>query len=223
MMYIYLKREVIEESSFPSLYILKLRNLFTYRKRLLKMKTAQQQYIKLLLQTTELIDSSSLIDLCKEQIEIIKAQIRTIEKQVDEVIMAKESLQKNNDLILSIPGVGPVLAVNLLITTRNFTCFDSGRKYAAFCGVAPFAHSSGTSIKGRTRTSPICNRYIKALLTSCVTSLISHDAGIKLYYERKTEEGKKHFVIINNIRAKLINRIFAVIIRGQPYVQLNFN
>ena len=223
MMYAYLKRDLIEESTLPSLHILKLRNLITWRKRLVKGKTSQQQYIKILLQTNDLVGNHSIIDLSEQQLVLIKKQIKAVEKEMQEIIAEHESLQKNHDLIRSIPGVGPILAVNLLITTRNFTCFENGRKYASYCGVAPFANSSGTSIRGRTKTSSICNKYIKALLTNCVTSLISHDKGIKGYYMRKLEEGKQHFVIVNNIRAKLINRIFSVIKRQEPYVMLNFS
>jgi transposase len=43
---------------------------------------------------------------------------------------------------------------------------------------------------------------------------------MKTYYLRKTKEGKPNMVVINAVRAKLINRIFATINRGTEYVVL---
>ena len=42
---------------------------------------------------------------------------------------------------------------------------------------------------------------------------------IKIYYERKVEEGKHKMCVINSIRNKLIQRILAVVNRGTPYVE----
>lgn len=222
MEYAYKQRDFIELSELATAPLLQLRNLHTTRKRLVKEKTAQQQQIKLLEQTAEVIDNQFLLDLLEEKLEFLILQIKAVEKKIDQVIDEHPEIKKNVELIRSIPGVGPVLAVSLIITTKNFTSFTCGRKYASYCGVAPFPHSSGTSVRGRTKSSKICNREVKALLTNCVTSLINHDAGVKAYYKRKLEEGKKHFIVVNNIRAKLINRVFAVVKRDQNYVALNF-
>ena len=46
----------------------------------------------------------------------------------------------------------------------------------------------------------------------------TRDSEIKAYYERKTEEGKHRNLIINSIRLKLVNRVFAVVKRQTPYV-----
>ena len=96
MMYAYLKRELIKESTLPSLSILKLRNLITRRKRLVKEKTSQQQYIKILLQTNDLVGNRSIIDLSEQQLILIKKQIKIIEKEIQTFIDADESLQKNH-------------------------------------------------------------------------------------------------------------------------------
>ena len=54
----------------------------------------------------------------------------------------------------------------------------------------------------------------------CALSTKKHDAEIKQYYNRKVEEGKNKMLVINNIRNKLLTRIFAVVKRQQPYVNL---
>ena len=111
-------------------------------------------------------------------------------------------------------------AAALLLCTNNFTAFDDGRKFASYCGVAPFEHSSGSSIRGKTQTSPLANQRIKALLSSCASTAIQHDQQLKAYFIRKTQEGKPKLVALNAVRAKLINRVFATINRGTEYVVL---
>lgn len=45
-----------------------------------------------------------------------------------------------------------------------------------------------------------------------------YDPEIKAYFDKKVEEGKPKMLVINNIRAKIISRVFATIKRGTPYV-----
>jgi transposase len=72
-------------------------------------------------------------------------------------IEAHPEVHQRFELICSIPGIGRVLATNLLALTDDFTRFSSPRQLACHCGVAPFEHSSGSSIRGKTRTSPKAN------------------------------------------------------------------
>ena len=139
-------------------------------------------------------------------------------------------MQNSLRLLSSIPGIGLVTAVALILATNNFTAFDDGRKFASYCGVAPFEHTSGTSIRGRTvrrtaKTSHLANKRIKTLLSNEAASAIQSDEELKAYFHRKVAEGKSRrgtakMVVINAIRAKLINRVFATINRGTEYVVL---
>ncbi|WP_366508647.1 transposase [uncultured Bacteroides sp.] len=46
-----------------------------------------------------------------------------------------------------------------------FQRFSNSRKLVCYCGVAPFEHTSGISIRGRTQTSPLANKKVKVYLT----------------------------------------------------------
>ena len=48
-----------------------------------------------------------------------------------------------------------------------------------------------------------------------------NDKGLKAYYERRLAEGKNKFSIQNAIRNKFVHRIWAVVKRGTPYVELS--
>ena len=77
--------------------------------------------------------------------------------------------------------------------------------------VDPFEHTSGTSIRGKTRTSQLANREVKVYLTRAAITAMVWDPQLKAYYKKKTGEGKHKASVINAIRAKIIARCFAVI------------
>lgn len=111
-----------------------------------------------------------------------------------------------------------VTAIAFLIYTQDFTAFDNGRQFACYAGVAPFEYTSGSSIRGRTKVSPLANRKMKALLSNCANAAVQHDPELKAYYQRKVKQGKAKMSVLNAVRAKLINRVFATVDRGTEYV-----
>ena len=52
----------------------------------------------------------------------------------------------------------------------------------------------------------------------CAIVAIRYDKELKAYYERKVEKGKAKMLVINNVRRKLLSRVFAVINRKTPFV-----
>lgn len=140
---------------------------------------------------------------------------------MEKIIISSVTFLTNYQLLTSIKGIGPINAIVLLCVTDNFHRFSDPRKFACYCGVAPFEHSSGTSIRGKTRTSPLANREVKVYLTKAAITAISWDPQIKAYYIRKTGEGKHKASVINVVREKIIVRCFAVIKRKTPFVPLS--
>ena len=160
-----------------------------------------------------------IVQSTEKTIAALKEETKQIEAVIEELINKNEELKTNYDLLISVKGIGFATAVHMLIITENFTKFEfDARKFACYCGVAPFKHKSGTSIKGRTKTSYLANRKIKSLFTMAAISAIQHDPQLKNKYEQKINEGKPKMAAINMIRFKLIERIFCVIKRQSPYI-----
>lgn len=123
------------------------------------------------------------------------------------------------ELVVSVVGIGPQIAVYMLIHTQCFKNFETVRQFACYCGIAPFEHTSGTSIKGRTQVSHLANKKLKSLLYMGALVAVRHDPELKAFYDRKKEEGKHHLSIMNIIKNKLIQRVFAVIKRGEKFMK----
>ncbi|WP_265175927.1 transposase, partial [Flavobacterium sp. MFBS3-15] len=142
----------------------------------------------------------------------------SVENKIKEIIMSQEELKKQYKLIQSVPGVGPQTALYLIIATKGFKAFDNWRKLACYSGIAPFEYSSGSSIKGRAKVNDMADKKMKSLLQMGVISAIQHDPQMKEYYIKKREQGKPKMLVQNNVRCKIVSRVFSVINRQSPFI-----
>ena len=157
-------------------------------------------------------------DINKGLTKNIKNAIRKIETKIKEIIKANAQLNKQAQLVKSIPGLGEHTSVYLLIATKGFTAFKNWRQFACYSGVAPFEYSSGSSVKKRTKVNHMADKKMKSLLQMCAMTALKYDPQLKEYYNKKKMEGKNSMLVLNNIRCKLISRVFAVINRETPYI-----
>lgn len=155
-------------------------------------------------------------------IEQMEQAISMLEKQMFELINSNTELKASFNKIKQVIGVGPLTAIKCIVETDNFSRFSNGRKFSCHCGLAPFEYRSGSSIRGRTRTSPLSDKSLKAIFFKAACSAIQHDPQLKHYYERKLKEGKHKLSVINAIANKLVLRIFAVANRKEPFVKFSY-
>lgn len=214
--YCFLHREELVYCKMSANTIMRLKGLSSERKRHIKHIAEYKAYLTdRKAMVTDNIKKRSAKILAYEQ-----ELVEEIEKEMETIIQNEPNLKKNYDLLLSIKGIGSVNAIAMIIHTNNFESFENARKYACYVGVAPFASTSGTSIKGKPHVCSIGARMLKSDLSMAARSARIHDPQIKEYFERKTAQGKEFGVVLNAIKYKLIQRMFAVIKRGTPFVQL---
>lgn len=163
---------------------------------------------------------AAVADMSKLSDPVVKAlqkQIKETDKEIDGLVAQNPEYAKNMELVRSIPCVGRMTALSLILFTRNFTLFDDPRKLACYCGVAPFEFSSGKSIKGRTKVSHFANKALKKAIHMAAMSATQRNPEMKAYFIRKVGEGKNKMVVINAIRNKLLHCIMAVVKRQTPW------
>jgi transposase len=146
-----------------------------------------------------------------------KAMVMQVDRMIKDHIAQDPIMQGQYQLLLTIPRVGPVLAAHLLAATELFTRMCKGRQLACHAGVAPHEHTSGSSIKGRSRVSHHADKRLKSLLHMAALGMIQCDNELSAYYRRKVADGKHPMSVLNAIRCKIILRVCAVIREGRPY------
>lgn len=202
----------------PAQVLRRLKMLFAYRDRLVKAKViisvpAAEASVFAAQESKEVrADSSSLV-------QVIATRIAKIEKIMLQVINSDEQTARVYQLIESVPGFGLITASYLLIITQCFTTLCNSRKLANFGGIAPHPHKSGTSIKGKTRVSPVADKRLKTLLSNGTGSLLQYNKRMIHYFERMIAKGKHENLVRNNIKNKMLHTVCAVVKRGTPYIE----
>jgi len=207
----------LEESSNPS--ILRLRQLLAQRKAFVNQGKANEHRVKELLAMMDIKKNDPIIKIYTQSIAFCQRTIIKTEAEITKLICSQEAVYRNFLLITSIIGIGKVNAWITIAYTQNFKRFTNGRQYGAYCGIVPYEHQSGKSIKGRTRVSHFANKEIKANLEMAAKSSIGHDPEMRTYYERRQTMGKHHKSIVNEVKFKLVLRMFAVVNKQDFYVK----
>src|SRR5690625_5821397 len=83
----------------------------------------------------------------EKMIKYLSKQISIVEKQMNEIIKENQSMSRNFKLLTSIKGVGPQTALFMIAYTNNFTKFKEWRKFASYCGIAPFPNEDRKSTR----------------------------------------------------------------------------
>ena len=214
--YARLHREELKFSHLSSRVILHLKELITERKHY----TGALAALKNLDQEPKPKECTSTNERIREAKMFWEEKIQAVEKEMQELVYQEPDLLENYNLLVSIKGIALVNAINTIVYTNNFTLFTNARKYACYIGIAPFEHTSGTSVRGRTRVSKAGAKSLKADLSMAARSAVAYDNEMKTYYQRKKDEGKHFGVVLNAVKFKLIERMFAVVKRRTPYVDI---
>lgn len=214
--YGFLHRRKATLFKLPSNTISKLKHLLSCRKQLVKQQTALKNA------TGELgvFDKESAaftLDIRKSLITEYDNKIKMLEEKLLVCIKEDGILEKQYNLVKTVHGIGAQTAMFIVVLTQGFTLFENPRKFACYCGLAPFGNESGTTLKGRPKVSHLANKRIKTLLTMCALNTIKKDNEFKRYYDRKIKEGKHHSSVLNVLRNKLISRAFAAVLKDRPY------
>ena len=173
-------RAVIEE----------LKGLVRLRARLL---TAKKQ-LKTPLQASSIFLAAAkqkrLESCCAGTLKHLEADMAQIEQEIQGLVASDAPLKQLYTVVESVAGIGRITALELLIVSNEFKGIKTAQSCACYAGIAPFEHSSGSSIRGRSRASPLANKRLKSLQPMGSMSSIRLAGELRRYYERKESAGK---------------------------------
>jgi len=157
----------------------------------------------------------------RECISFLQQQLARLQKDIDQHIERYPDLKQDLALLQSIPAVGPQVGSHLLCVIRG-SSFRSAGQLAAYLGVVPVEHQSGSSIRGRARLSKAGPARIRALLYMAAMVGMRHNRHVKALYERLLARGKSRMAALGAAMRKIVHLCFGVLKNQTPYVA-NFN
>ena len=178
-LYGYRTREEMKPTKLPGSVLTRLKRLMSMRRKLVGQRAGHMATLK---EQKRVLEEDALLFWVQEDIiNLMNWRINDLEREMDKLIKGDDELREILGLLVGIKGIGTVTARFLIVNTVGFTSFDCWRKFASYCGIAPFPHSSGTSIKGRTKVSRLANREGKSLLHQCALSAVKSSPEMKAY------------------------------------------
>ncbi|MGL5009031.1 MAG: IS110 family transposase [Paracoccaceae bacterium] len=196
--------------ALPCKAVRELKALSSKRRQLIAMRKA------LLCQMKQSCDAA-IRALDQAHLELINAQIATLEARVETRIAENPDLARKARLLRSIPGLGPVACATLLAEMPELGTLDP-KAPAALAGLAPFARDSGKTtgkrfIHGGRGT-------VRNALYMAALSASRYNPDLKTFATRLKAAGKPAKQILTAVARKLLELANAVLKRGIPWKTL---
>ena len=185
--------------------------LVTCRRQLLKVQTEQSNRRL----TTPAGPARKAIDAV---LATLAKQITKLDAQIRKLIESDDDMNQQDQLLQSVPGVGPVLSSTLLAELRELGTTDR-QAISALVGVAPFNRDSGR-LKGK-RTIRGGRTAVRNVLYMATIASIRFNPVLKTFAERLTKAGKLPKVVIVACMRKLLSILNAMIRENLTWNQLN--
>lgn len=157
---------------------------------------------------------SVLRDSIEKHIIWLKNEINEVEKLIDQHLKSHGEIQKSVVLLESVPGIGTLTAVSLLVGLPELGSLED-KKLAALIGVAPLNRDSGKMVGKRYihggRGSVRSSLYMAALVS------VRFNPDMKIFYQRLRAKGKVAKVALIAVVRKLIILLNHVARRKTPW------
>jgi len=194
-----------------------IRTLLTTREQFTKQRTANQNTLRAL--KRKVVQTPLATQLVQENIQRLGEEIKAIDKAIKDLIGQDPTLKEKGQLADKVPGVGLLLTANLMVVTSGFSEHVDPKSLAAYIGICPYEHESGTSVKRKPTSDRHGTGRLRKLLYLASLSVRMHNAQFKKYFYRKVAEGKPERLVLNNIANRLLRVICATVKSGTPFIE----
>lgn len=144
-------------------------------------------------------------------------EIKSLIKKIHDHLNSDPDMRNKQELLDSIPGLGERTIALLLAFSMHPGRFASARQAAAYAGLDPRQHESGSSVKGKPRMSKIGHSILrKALYMPAMVTLYKTAWG-GVFRERLAASGKPPKLIIGAMMRKLVQVAYGVLKSGNSF------
>ncbi len=121
------------------------------------------------------------------------------------------------EVILSMPGLGPILGAEFIAHTGgDMSVFGSSDRLAGVAGLAPVPKDSGRISGNMRRPRRYCRRLLRVFYMSALVAARCCPVS-KAFYERKRAEGKSHKQAVVALARRRLNVLWALIRDGRTF------
>lgn len=147
-------------------------------------------------------------------IRALERELADLDRDINDAVRSSPAWREAEDLLSSVPGVGPIVSRSLLAELPELGTLDR-KKIAALAGLAPFTRQSG-SWKGRSfigggRTAVRTVLFMAALVAT------RHNPVLKAFYEHLLQAGKPKMLALLAVARRLLVILNAILRDKRPW------
>jgi transposase len=163
------------------------------------------------------LKSAEVINPIQQHLAYLDRQIELLEAEMQGLLEQNQQLRKRRDLLTTIPGIGKLTATRLLAEIADVTAFDNAKQLAAYAGLTPSHHQSGSSVRRRTHLSKMGRSSLRKHLYMPALAAYRYNPAIKALRQRLLAKGKHKMAIVGAAMRKLLHIVYGVLKSGRPF------
>lgn len=158
-----------------------------------------------------------LPNIYKEIRPIMEEKAKALEKKL------KQYRTREQTLLRTIPGVGPLTAAACLSEIGDIKRFPQAKQLTAYIGLDSRVHQSGISIHGKGYISKRGNKILRTRLYNAASVAVLRPNTFQAFFQKKISEGKPYKVAIVAVMNKMTRVIHSVWTNNRPFSDPTLN
>jgi transposase len=158
----------------------------------------------------------AVLQVLTQLLEQLQEAQETLEEGVQQTLDAQEELQQEAQLLQSVPGIGPVVSMQLLANTGSLRRFSCSAALVCFAGMDVRMRQSGKHDAGR-HLSKVGHAALRKAAYQAALGAIRSKSHLAGYYRALRSRGKPAKVALCALARKILRIAFAVVKQGQPF------
>ena len=160
-----------------------------------------------------LVSNKAALKAVNAVLKTVASQIESLDEKIRGIIDCDDDFRDIDRIVQSVPGVGPVLAANLIASFSERGNLDRAQT-AALLGVAPFNHDLGKRHIQGGRTD------VRNVFYMAATNAMTHNPVIKEFADRLLEAAKRFKVLATACMQKLAVLLNAMLCDGLTWDEM---
>jgi transposase len=194
----------------PSPAMAQLQGLVRRRHQITKMRTQEANRL-------EDPAGTSVRRSLKSLVSHLRRCIDSLDNQIQQLIRSTPELRHSYDLLITIPGFGPVAAATLIAEIGDLDRFPTARDLAAHSGIVSADHDSGTSVKGKPRMCRLGSDHLRSAVYMPALSLMNSKGPFGNLARRVKARSNEKMVAVVAVMHKLLRVAYGVLKHQQPF------
>jgi transposase len=167
-------------------------------------------------ESTTTVPRVVLLDLKQAQAALLR-RLAKMRREAMKLIQSEVELRERFALLVSIPGIGEISALQILSELVLLAPEMTVRQWVASSGLDPVHQVSGTSVHKPSRISRAGNRHLRHALYMPALSAARYDPHMRAFYQALRERHKTGLQALMAVERKLLHAIYGIFKCGRPY------